>query len=113
MTAISLPRTDVVLSHPDGDQPAIDTRFVVAPATGTFRPLPPANYTTEGEIVDDGDVLGHIHGPTGNEPVTSFCSAFLLRFFVEPGERVRTGQRIAWLHPLDRPATRPVTSRSR
>lgn len=108
MTAISLSPTDVVLSHPDGDQPSIDARFVVAPAAGTFRPLPPATYTSEGEIVDDGDVIGHVHGPTGDEPVISFCNAFLLRFFVEPGERVRIGQRIAWLHPLDRPATRPA-----
>lgn len=102
--------TAAVTSHPDGDHPHIDVRLVVAPAAGIFRPGPVITYTTEGEIIETDGVLGHIHGPGRTEEVTSFCTGFLIRFLAEAGERVRPGQPIAWLHPVDRPATLPGTA---
>lgn len=107
MTALSLSVPRTVMSHPDGDQPHIDARFIVAPSAGIFRPAPVTTYTTEGEIIDRDGIVGHIDGPGRTEPVTSFCSGFLVRLFVDEGQRVRPGQRIAWLHPIDRPDTRP------
>lgn len=91
----------------DGDDTRIDVRIVVAPAAGTFRASPPADVTTEGEVVAVGAVLGHVDGPGTTVPVSSFCAGFLVRLLVEPGERVRVGTPVAWLHPIDRPATRP------
>jgi len=108
MTAMSLPSPRAVMSHPDGGHPDIDARFIVAPTTGIFEPAPVGLYTADGEIIEVIGVFGHIHGPGSIEPVTSFCSGFLLHLFVESGQRVRPGQRIAWLHPIDRPETRPI-----
>ncbi len=96
-----------VHAGPDGDDTCIDVRLVVAPIAGVFRPASVAEITTEGELVAAGGVIGHIAGPGRDEAVTSFCAGFLVRLLAEPGERVRPGQPLAWLHPTDRPTTRP------
>jgi hypothetical protein len=90
-----------VAAHPDGDGTRIDVRMVVSPGAGTFRPGPVAEVTAEGEIVRPGDVLGHVEGSGRHQPVESFCHGFLVRLMVEAGERVRTGQPVAWVHPFD------------
>ncbi len=91
----------------DGDDTRIDVRMVVAPIAGIFQPAPVGEITAEGELISLGGVIGHIAGPGREEPVISFCAGFLVRLLAEPGERVRPGQPIAWLHPVDRPATHP------
>lgn len=91
----------------DGDDPRIDVRLVTAPAAGVFHPSDVGDVTTEGELVDAGGVLGRVEGPGRSEPVRSFCAGFLIRFLASPGERVELHQPVAWLHPHDRPATRP------
>lgn len=91
----------------EGDDTRIDVRLVVAPIAGVFRPAPVGEITAEGELVCVGDVIGHIAGPGQDEAVTSFCAGFLVRLLAEPGERVRPGQPLAWLHPVDRPSSRP------
>ena len=94
----------------EGDDTQIDVRLVVAHIAGVFQPAPVGEITTEGELVSAGGVIGHIAGPGRNDPVISFCTGFLVRLLAEPGERVRPGQPLAWLHPVDRPATRPRTA---
>ncbi|MCU1498928.1 MAG: hypothetical protein JWM47_2881 [Acidimicrobiales bacterium] len=94
----------------DGDDTCIDVRLVVAPIAGTFHPAPVDDVTDEGEVVAAGGLIGHVDGPGRREPVVSFCAGFLIRLLAEPGERVRHGQPVAWLHPVDRPATRPGTA---
>lgn len=96
-----------VLAGPHGDDPRIDVRLVVARTAGLFEPAPPTVVTTEGEVVTAGAVIGHIVGTGLREPVVSFCTGFLIRVMVQPGERVRPGQPLVWLHPVDRPATHP------
>ncbi len=96
-----------VHATPDGDDTRIDVRMVLAPIAGTFHPAPVGEVTTEGELVEQGGVLGHVAGPGRAEPVTSFCAGFLVRLLAEPGERVRADQPLAWLHPLDQPGTHP------
>lgn len=91
----------------EGDDTRIDVRIVVAPAAGTFRAAPAADITTEGEVVAVDAVLGHVDAPGSTVAVHSFCHGFLVRLLVESGERVRVGTPVAWLHPVDRPATRP------
>ncbi|MGI8756308.1 MAG: hypothetical protein ACR2MB_10725 [Acidimicrobiales bacterium] len=90
-----------------GDDIRIDVRLVVAPIAGIFRPAPVAEFTAEGELIAEGGVIGTIVGPGVEQPVISFCAGFLVRLLAEPGERVRPGQPLAWLHPVDRPATHP------
>ena len=98
-----------VHATPNGDDTHIDVRMVLAPIAGTFHPAPVGDFTTEGEIVAEGGVLGHIAAPGRNVAVTSFCAGFLVRLLAEPGERVRPNQPIAWLHPVDQPGTHPRT----
>ncbi len=94
----------------DGDDVRIDVRLIVAPIAGVFQPAAVNDITSEGELIALGGVIGHIAGPGRQEPVTSFCAGFLIRLLAESGERVRPGQPLAWLHPIDRPATRPRTA---
>lgn len=91
----------------DGDDVRVDVRLVVSPVAGIFQPAPAADVTAEGEVVATGAVLGHVTGAGTAEAVTSFCTGFLVRLLAHPGERVRPGQPLAWLHPVDRPSTRP------
>lgn len=102
--------TSTVASSPDGDNTSIDVRLVVAPIAGRFRAAEVQTVTAEGEIIASGGVIGYVDGPGHSQPVTSFCAGFVMRVLAESGERVRPGQPVAWLHPLDRPATRPAYS---
>jgi biotin carboxyl carrier protein len=75
-------------------------RVVVAPAIGVFRPAPPTTVTAEGEIVSEGQELGHIEGPGLRVSVTTPFSGFLMGLLAQSGERVREGQPVAWLRSL-------------
>jgi biotin carboxyl carrier protein len=88
--------------HPayQGDDLRLAERLVVAPETGRFRPSPPETVTAEGEIVHEGQVIGLVEGPGCEAPVRSFCTGFLMGMLVEPGQRVRSGQPVAWLRVL-------------
>ena len=97
-------------SDRDGDGTHIDVRLVVAPSAGRFRSAPVGEVTTEGELVHVGQVIGHVVRPGGDEPVTSFCTGFLVSLLVDTDERVRPGQPLAWLHPVDRPASRRASA---
>jgi len=97
-----------VTADPDGDRLRIDVRLVGAPTAGIFPPAAARTVPTEGEIVEAGGVLGHVDGPGRTEAVASFCTGFLVRYLALDGERVRPGQPLAWLHPVDRPTTRPA-----
>lgn len=80
-----------------GDDLRLAERLIVAPAGGVFRSLPSDTLTRHGEIVVAGQTVGLIAGPGTEVPVDSFCTGVLMGMLVEPGERVRPGQPIAWL----------------
>ena len=83
-----------------GDDLRLAERLVVAPAAGIFRPLPPETVTAEGEIVRESQAVGRVEGPGQSVEVCSFFTGFLMGMLVEPGERVRPGQPVAWLRTL-------------
>ena len=83
-----------------GDDVRITARMVIAPETGTFVPLPPDVVTTEGEIVAPGSLLGTVESLGRRVDVTSAFHGFLMGMLALPGERVRAGQPIAWLHAM-------------
>jgi hypothetical protein len=93
---------EIVRSHPDGDGCRIDVRLVVAPRDGRFEAGPPESLAREGEPVRRDDVIGLVVQGGGPEPVRSFCTGLLVRVLAEPGEQVRAGQPLAWVHPEDR-----------
>lgn len=86
--------------HHEGDDVRLPTRMVIAPETGTFLPLPPDVVTTEGEIVAPGSCLGTVESLGRRVDVTSSFHGFLMGVLALPGERVRAGQPVAWLHAL-------------
>lgn len=85
----------------EGDDLRLPTRMIVAPETGTFRPLPPETCTTEGEVVVTGTAIGVVESLGRSVPVTSAFAGFLMGMLALPGERVRAGQPVAWLHSTD------------
>jgi biotin carboxyl carrier protein len=86
---------ELTLEH--GERLAVPERVVLAPAVGTFRPLPPETVTCEGEIVDAGQVIGIIESTGASTPVVSVFRGFLMGMMAAAGERVREGQPVAWL----------------
>ena len=94
-----------MLSHDEatmdiGEELCVFERVIVAPAVGVFRPLPPETYTTEGEIVSEGQSIGTITALHGELPVRSAFRGFLMGMLAVDGERVREGQPVAWLRSL-------------
>lgn len=83
-----------------GETLSVVERLVVAPATGTFRPLLPETVTAEGEIVHAGQAIGVVEGPGLSVPVRSAFRGFLMGMLAHPGERLREGQPVAWLRAI-------------
>jgi biotin carboxyl carrier protein len=77
-----------------GETPhAIAERVIVAPTSGTFEPL----EELEGSPVEKGQLMGVLRGPGTSTPITSPFRGLLMDVTAEPGERLREGQRVAWL----------------
>ena len=72
-------------------------RVVVAPTRGVFTPLAPACVTTEGELVEAGQVIGTIESSGSNVQVLSPFTGFLMGMLAHEGERLREGEPVAWL----------------
>jgi len=72
-------------------------RVVVAPTRGVFTPLAPASVTTEGELVEAGQVIGTIESSGSNIQVLSPFTGLLMGMLAHEGERLREGEPVAWL----------------
>ena len=86
-----------LLDHETGEELAVLERVVVAPAVGVFTPADPECVTTEGEIVEAGQVVGVVESAGQKTEVRSAFTGFLMGLLAHPGERVREGQPVAWL----------------
>ena len=84
---------------PQGERLHLSERLVLSPATGVFAPAPAGDAAgTEGEVVGVGDLIGNVtSGPAGVVEVRSAFTGWLMGIMVMPGERVTTGQPVAWL----------------
>jgi len=80
-----------------GEELGVPERVVVAPVLGVFRPLSSDGVTTEGELVDTGQVIGIVVASGEEVPVRSAFRGFLMGMLAVEGERVREGQPVAWL----------------
>ncbi|MGH9210608.1 MAG: hypothetical protein ACRD2C_07985 [Acidimicrobiales bacterium] len=78
----------------------VPERLIAAPAAGVFRLLPPDVVSSEGEIVQSGQVMGSIERNAGAIDVVSPHTGFLMGLLAHPGERVRDGQPLAWVRVL-------------
>ena len=83
-----------------GEQLYVSERVVISPAAGVFTPTD--DFTEEvldpatGIPVEVGSLLGTV----ASSEVRSPFSGRLMGMLAQPGERVQTGQPIAWLHAL-------------
>ena len=97
MTAPPGKLTPLPDSHPRsplaGETLTVPERMIVAPGVGIFRP----HGFTEGLQVRAGDEIGVVEGPGTSCPVLSPFGGTLMGMLAHPGERLRSGQPIAWL----------------
>jgi biotin carboxyl carrier protein len=72
-------------------------RVVVAPCAGRFRSLPPDLFTTQGEWVEPGTVLGEIENGAGRVPVSSPFKGWVMGMLAIDGQPVRPGEALFWI----------------
>ena len=76
-----------------GETIVVAERMIVAPVVGIFRP----HEVVEGVELQAGDQIGVVEGPGTSCPVLSPFDGTLMGMLAHPGERLRSGQPIAWL----------------
>jgi biotin carboxyl carrier protein len=77
-----------------GERLAVPERVIVAPASGSFRPVAADDH---GHDVAPEQVIGFVDGAGHSTPVRSPFRGFLMGLLAHAGERVREGQPVAWL----------------
>jgi biotin carboxyl carrier protein len=75
-------------------------RLVVSPVHGRVTVRRTDSYTTEGEVVRQGDVLASIDADGTTVEVSAPCNAWVMDFLLRNGERVEPGSAIAHLRAL-------------
>ena len=75
-----------------GEHLYVSERVVISPAAGVFEPAPGLDSST-GAPVEVGSLLGTV----AEEDVRSQFAGQLMGMLASPGERVQTGQPVAWL----------------
>ena len=76
-----------------GEGLLVPERMIVAPSVGVFRPVD----LDEGASLLAGQTVGMVDGPGTSTPVSSPFAGRLVGMLAHPGERLRSGQAIAWL----------------
>ena len=76
---------------------AIRERVVVSPCAGRFYPLSPEVFTTEGEWVEPGQVIGEVRAGTSLEPVRSSFRGWVMGVLGLEGQPVREGDALFWI----------------
>ena len=78
-----------------GETLTVPERMIVAPGVGIFRP--DTTVRGEGFELRAGDEIGFMEGPGTRCPVLSPFGGTLVGMLAHNGERLRSGQPIAWL----------------
>lgn len=76
-----------------GEHLYVSERVVISPSAGIFEPAPDADLRP-GAGIDVGTLIGTVSGSEVRSPFAGRLEGTL----AHPGERVQTGQPIAWLH---------------
>jgi biotin carboxyl carrier protein len=79
------------------DAANIRERVVVSPCSGRFRPLPPENFTTEGEWVEPGQVLAEVHNGGTVVEVRSAFRGWVMGMLALDGQPVKDGDALLWI----------------
>jgi biotin carboxyl carrier protein len=75
----------------------ISERVVVAPAAGRFVPLPAEVFTSEGEWVEPGQLLGEVQQGENRVPVRSEWRGWMMGMLALNGQPVRAGEALFWI----------------
>jgi biotin carboxyl carrier protein len=89
--------TDARLSFPVGETLSVPERVIVAPATGIFHRLDGDGQMNDGDLVNQGDVIGIVQSLGGSTPIESPFDGSLMAILAFEGERLHPGQPVAWL----------------
>jgi biotin carboxyl carrier protein len=81
------------------DVTSIRERVVIAPCSGRFFPLPPEVFTSEGEWVHAGQVLGEIRIRDERVPVTCAFDGWVMGMLAMEGGPVKAGDPLFWIRP--------------
>ena len=76
-----------------GEHLFVSERMVISPCAGVFAPAADDGSPSEGEVIEVGSLLGRVAA----EEVRSPFRGRLMGMLALPGERVQTGQPVAWL----------------
>jgi biotin carboxyl carrier protein len=75
-------------------------RIVVSPGYGRFTPAGPLLFTSEGELVRSGTVLGRVLSADGGSDVCAPCDAWVMSYLTRDGEQVEPGIPLVHLRAL-------------
>jgi [acyl-carrier-protein] S-malonyltransferase len=77
-----------------GEHLYVTERMIISPQAGVFQPTGAcAAAAAEGELIEVGTIVGRV----GDANVSSPFAGWLMGMLALPGERVQTGQPVAWL----------------
>ena len=76
-----------------GEMLVVPERMIVAPVVGIFR----SHGVADGVELSAGDEIGVVEGPGTTCPILSPFGGTLMGMLAHSGERLRSGQPIAWL----------------
>ncbi|MDQ6945856.1 MAG: ACP S-malonyltransferase [Actinomycetota bacterium] len=77
-----------------GEHLYVSERMVISPCAGVFQPTGASGAAAaEGEPIEVGTILGHVAGTEVRSPF----AGWLMGMLALPGERVQSGQPVAWL----------------
>jgi len=85
-TIFAVPETTIMLE-----------RIVVAPCSGRFNSLPSETFTTEGEWVEPGTLLGEITVSGGKTAVRSHSRGWVMGMLALEGQPVKAGEALFWI----------------
>jgi [acyl-carrier-protein] S-malonyltransferase len=93
-------------THHQGEHLYVSERLVISPAAGIFQPA------TDSPAIEGPLEVGTLLGTVGTTEVRSPFAGQLMGVLTHPGERVQTGQPIAWLRAGDSVLTATTERRS-
>lgn len=90
--------TDTISDSVPGEALVVEERLVVAPCSGRFCPAPSKTYTSEGEYVMEGQVVGSVLSSNGQEvPVKSSFAGWMMGYMLPNGAPVQGSEPVLWL----------------
>ncbi|HEX2052883.1 MAG TPA: hypothetical protein VHJ78_04030 [Actinomycetota bacterium] len=90
--------TDQVTDSAPGEAVALEERLVLAPCSGRFCPSNGKKYTSEGEYVMEGQIVGSVLSSNGQEvPIRSNFAGWMMGYMLPQGAPVRGSEPVLWL----------------